>query len=87
MKTVIEIHKSLKESFTEYHKEHRTVNFRQYLTDVLQYSDEGATMIMIENERVLYPLNKSKKPKRNKRREWRREKFEKEFEGKSILNV
>jgi hypothetical protein len=76
MKTVIEIHKLLKESFTEYHKEHRTVNFRQYLTDVLQYSDEEATVIMVENEHVLYPVNNSKKPKRNRRREWRRKMFE-----------
>lgn len=87
MKTLFETHKQLKENFTEYRNEHRNINFRRYLTEVLQYSDEEATMIMTENERVLYQVNKSKKPKRNKRREWRREKFEKEFEGKSILNV
>lgn len=61
MKTLFETHKQLKENFTEYRNEHRNVDFRHYLTDVLQYSNEEATMIMSENKHILYSVNKSKK--------------------------
>jgi len=59
MRTLFETHRTLKNNFIEYHKEHPDTSFRNFLTDVLKYSEEETNEIVKENKRILYK-NKGK---------------------------
>lgn len=54
MRTLFETHRTLKNDFNEYHKEHPDTSFRNFLTDVLNYNPDEANGILKENRRVLY---------------------------------
>ena len=54
MKTLFETHRTLKNDFNEYHKEHPDISFKRFITDVLKYSEEETNEIVKENKRILY---------------------------------
>lgn len=53
MKTLFEIHKQLRQEFKNY-KEINKVDFRHFLTDILNYTSNEADIILKDNKRILY---------------------------------